>query len=401
MATLYTPAPQREGLDWLAGMVRDGQQLWQNQARIAQQQKSLQMQAQQQHMAEQHFWANQARLKSQEDFQNRKFLYEMKQDQRDYSFKEKDFGLREKEFGRREAVDKYSMDPNSPEAQERAARTQSYRASATQTNAETEKRFGGQPKVTTWWKGETGTQDDVMNSVGGLLVPGQSMALSPDQAELAQSQGFLSPKQAQEQGKPFSKIRVHLDDGNIVERQWDDVTRADLKGRWDFYGDDKGNRDPNDGKKVVGFSGVGSDKVIPVGRTGTQRSEPATPPGMNLSHVQTNEYGDVVSRNYTLPRATDDPREEKASKLRDDLRAAQNSVKLPPSYPSGPAGEKPSAEALSAYKDKVEAVKDFNTKVQADIIEIRNQLNATLGLPPVATPTTKEKPPKAPLNIYQ
>jgi hypothetical protein len=121
------------------------------------------------------------------------------------------------------------------------------------------------------------------------------------------------------------------------------------------------------------------------------------------SNRQYNEYGDVVSRNYTLPsaRTSVDPAERKASTLRDDLRAAQNSVKLPPSYPTGPAGEPPSAEALSAYKAKVDAVNEFNEKVQADVIEIRNQLNAVLGLPPVATPTAKEKTPKAPLNIYQ
>ena len=84
MATLYTPAPKTEGLDWLAGMVRDSQRLQVSQEQVANEAKRIALAKQTLSMQAQQFWQTQARLKQQEDFQNRKFLYEVADDTRKF-----------------------------------------------------------------------------------------------------------------------------------------------------------------------------------------------------------------------------------------------------------------------------------------------------------------------------
>ncbi len=271
MATLYTSAPQREGLDWLAGMTRDAQQLWQNQARIEQSKRQLALQAQQQQMAEQHFWAEQARLKGQEDFQNRKFLYSMKQDQFANSMAEKRLGFEGRRVDNEETRLNAALDPNSPENRYRTAATGNLEASAEQTRAETADLYGGgvKPKVTTYWFGETGTDSDYKNAFGEGMNKGKvdkySLALSPDQEKLVRSHGVI----------PGDKLEVKLSDGSIVERRWDDRTDGSLAGRWDFHGGDA--PDPNDGKGVVGFKLKGAQlPFTPVG-SGSAAVEEKTP----------------------------------------------------------------------------------------------------------------------------
>ena len=119
------------------------------------------------------------------------------------------------------------------------------------------KAGGKMPKVTTYWFGETGSSSDYANAFGKSINEGRvdknSLALSPDQEALVRSQGV----------KPGDWLQVKLDDGSVVERRWDDVTRSDLTGRWDFHGGD--GPDPNDGKRVVGFKNKGAGDFTPVG----------------------------------------------------------------------------------------------------------------------------------------
>ena len=48
MATLYTPEAKTTGLDWLAGMVQNSQQLWQRERNLQQETQRLQLAKQQQ-----------------------------------------------------------------------------------------------------------------------------------------------------------------------------------------------------------------------------------------------------------------------------------------------------------------------------------------------------------------
>ena len=71
MATLYTPEARTQGLDWLAGMVQNSQSLWQRERQLAQEAQRLQIAKQQAQEQTKQFWAQQARLADQDEFQKR------------------------------------------------------------------------------------------------------------------------------------------------------------------------------------------------------------------------------------------------------------------------------------------------------------------------------------------
>ncbi len=122
---LYTPAPQREGLDWLAGLVRSGQNLWQNERQLQQAQQRLQLARKQQEIQTQEFWAKQKSLKRQEDFQDRKFLYDMSKDARDEKRRgvldERSWLATQRDDARMEKDLDWRMAPGNPVNRENAA----------------------------------------------------------------------------------------------------------------------------------------------------------------------------------------------------------------------------------------------------------------------------------------
>ena len=143
MATLYTPQAQTQGLDWLAGMVQNSQQLWQRERQLEQEAKRLQVAKEQAKLQNQQFWAQQARLAEQDEFQKRKFLYGVADDTRKFEWDQTrakmDFGLRERGFGLQErqeerltAGQEWEMNPQNPANQYRAAATVSAQVNAAQ-----------------------------------------------------------------------------------------------------------------------------------------------------------------------------------------------------------------------------------------------------------------------------
>ena len=151
MATLYTPEPKTQGLDWLAGMVQNSQQLWQQERNLQQEAQRLQVAKQQQQAQTEQFWATQARLKDQEDFQNRKFLYDVADDTRKFEWNkvkdERNYGLDERRVATGEnqedrltAGQRYSQDPNSLPNQFMEANTEAARARAEQDRMETARK---------------------------------------------------------------------------------------------------------------------------------------------------------------------------------------------------------------------------------------------------------------------
>ena len=143
MATLYTPEARTQGLDWLAGMVQNSQQLWQRERQLELEAKRLQASKKQAELQNQQFWAQQARLAEQDEFQKRKFIYGVADDTRkfewDQSKAKMDFGLRERGVNlqaqqeeRLTEGQKWDMDPNNPANQYRAAATVGAQVNAAQ-----------------------------------------------------------------------------------------------------------------------------------------------------------------------------------------------------------------------------------------------------------------------------
>jgi hypothetical protein len=141
MPTLYTPEAKTQGLDWLAGMVQTSQQLWQRERSLAQEAQRLQVAKQQQKIQADQFWATQARLKDQQDFQDRKFLYDVKDTERKFEWgKIKDnrtLDLTARQEDRLAAGQEYAQDPNNPDNRYRAAATGNLEATAELTKAKT------------------------------------------------------------------------------------------------------------------------------------------------------------------------------------------------------------------------------------------------------------------------
>lgn len=88
MASLLTPGENiylqsQRNPDWLAEMVFKGQQMRQQQVQLDQAQQRIEQARQLAAVQAEQYWAEQARLKDQQSFQNKKFLFEVGKDQRD------------------------------------------------------------------------------------------------------------------------------------------------------------------------------------------------------------------------------------------------------------------------------------------------------------------------------
>lgn len=126
MANLYTPQPAGN-LDWLADLTRSGQRLWQNERQLALDAERLQMAKQQQFLQTQQFWATQARLRDQQEFQDRKFLFDVSTDARNFErqkiTQDRNFTLGQQAESRLGAGQAWDMSPDNPNNQYRAAAT--------------------------------------------------------------------------------------------------------------------------------------------------------------------------------------------------------------------------------------------------------------------------------------
>ena len=182
MATLYTPAPKTEGLDWLAGMVRDSQRLQVSQEQVANEAKRIALAKQTLSMQAQQFWQTQARLKQQEDFQNRKFLYEVADDTRKFEWGQKvadrNNALATRAEDRLEKGVEWDMDPNNPDNKYREAATASAQAGTVRTNVETAETLQEMSAPSYWGTPDLPTGGGNTDSASPLL-PSASNPLSP------------------------------------------------------------------------------------------------------------------------------------------------------------------------------------------------------------------------------
>lgn len=275
MASLYTPEPQRQGLDWLAGMTRDAQSLWQNQQQIDQAKQRLALASQQQQMQEQHFWEEQKRLKGQEDFQNRKFLYEIGKDKRDETrqgvldtwFHENQI----RDDNRQNANDIWSRSPQNPVNRWHVAQAGAAESKAAGENAAQQRLYGTQdPRLTTYGQWEPGYNSSRLNALGksvndGMLTD-RSVGLSPDIEEHLRKNGV----------QMGDNVDIMLNDGSIIKnRQLDDRTDGSLTGRVDLFSKDK--PDPRSGAGVTGFRKVGTDNFVELPRGRAPKDTTNTP----------------------------------------------------------------------------------------------------------------------------
>ena len=171
MATLYTPAPKTEGLDWLAGMVRDSQRLQVSQEQVANEAKRIALAKQTLSMQAQQFWQTQARLKQQEDFQNRKFLYEVADDTRKFEWGQKvadrNAGLAERAEDRLSENLSWEMDPNNPDNKYREAATAGAQAGVVRSNIQAAQDLQDMEGAS-WWSPELPTGNGGTSGVSPL-----------------------------------------------------------------------------------------------------------------------------------------------------------------------------------------------------------------------------------------
>ena len=171
MATLYTPAPKTEGLDWLAGMVRDSQRLQVSQEQVANEAKRIALAKQTLSMQAQQFWQTQARLKQQEDFQNRKFLYEVADDTRKFEWGKKvadrNAGLAERAEDRLSENLSWEMDPNNPDNKYREAATAGAQAGVVRSNIQAAQDLQDMEGAS-WWSPELPTGNGGTSGVSPL-----------------------------------------------------------------------------------------------------------------------------------------------------------------------------------------------------------------------------------------
>lgn len=184
MPTLYTPAPKTEGLDWLAGMVRDSQRLQLSQEQVANEAKRIALAKQTLSMQAQQFWQTQARLRQQEDFQNRKFLYEVADDTRKFEWGQKvadrNASLAAQTENRLSEGLAWEMDPTNPDNKYREAATASAQAGVVRSNIEAAQdlqdmstpSYWGTPQLPTAAEGGGGPTPELLPSASNPLSPG-------------------------------------------------------------------------------------------------------------------------------------------------------------------------------------------------------------------------------------
>lgn len=197
MATLYTPEAKTQGLDWLAGMVQNSQQLWQRERSLAQEAQRLQVAKQQQALQAQQFWATQARLQEQQDFQDRKFLYDVKDTERRFEWGQiKDnraAKLDERRVANAEQAERrlgesfdWSKDPQNPDNQYRVAATDQTRAETAVIGKNPMDWLAPTPRDGTVDQGpqaellpKVGFTGDPMNPYNGQTPDGRSYSIVP------------------------------------------------------------------------------------------------------------------------------------------------------------------------------------------------------------------------------
>jgi hypothetical protein len=232
MATLYTPEARTQGLDWLAGMVQNGQQLWQRERQLAQEAQRLQQAKQMAQEQTKQFWSQQARLAEQDEFQKRKFLYEVAADTRKFEWDKtktnQDFGLRERtadlqaqQEERLTQGQEWEMDPANPSNQYRAAATLNQQVGTAQTLQEMQDDAAptawGSPDLPV---GEGGaTSDALFRPSGNPYAPGTFTTPSGQQAEVVATSidkkgrpTSFSPRMVPTGGDQRKALRDEIDD---------------------------------------------------------------------------------------------------------------------------------------------------------------------------------------------
>ena len=202
MATLYTPQPAGN-LDWLADLTRSGQRLWQNERQIALEAERLQMAKQQQMLQTQQFWATQARLRDQQEFQDRKFLFDVSTDARNFErqgiIQDRNFKLGEQGEARLSSALAWEMNPDNPDNKYRNAAAGNMEANAEQTRLKTEQDAQpaqwGAPQLPT---GEGGaTSSALFEPTGNRFMPGTINLPGGQKADVL-------PNSIDEKGRPTS-----------------------------------------------------------------------------------------------------------------------------------------------------------------------------------------------------
>lgn len=224
MASLLTPGEgiylqsQRDP-DWLAKMVQQGQQLGVQRQQLAQAQQRIQQENARLQMQTEQFFAEQARLRKQEDFQNRKFLFEVGKDQRD---SERQKILDDRNWMNVQADNTrlnkqldWSMDPKNPDNEYRVAATESRQFDDRLNAAKAKEEYGidieppgGEAAEGPEYYGDTPDLPGGPGGASNALLPG--MPSGEDENPYAVktidlgngSRAALLPRRINSQGKP-------------------------------------------------------------------------------------------------------------------------------------------------------------------------------------------------------
>ena len=155
----------------MAGMVRDSQRLQVSQEQVANEAKRIALAKQTLSMQAQQFWQTQARLKQQEDFQNRKFLYEVADDTRKFEWGQKvadrNAGLAERAEDRLSENLSWEMDPNNPDNKYREAATAGAQAGVVRSNIQAAQDLQDMEGAS-WWSPELPTGNGGTSGVSPL-----------------------------------------------------------------------------------------------------------------------------------------------------------------------------------------------------------------------------------------
>lgn len=360
MPTLYTPEAKTQGLDWLAGMVQSGQQLWQKERNLQQEAQRLQVAKQQMKMQSDQFWASQARLADQEEFQNRKFMYSVKQDERNFEWGQikdnRNADLAAQQEARLAAGQTYNQDPNNPQNQYMVANTDAAKARAEQDRAETD-RIGADP-----WAGVPDLPAPAAGSPGTSNAGGQ---LLPD---ITKPSGEWGPSTVGDWHAPMANppaAAPAVAPTSAGARSWK-------------------TGDPM--TPVAGVDALGNKYNVVVAGT----SANGAPFYQRVAEPREKEPAPVT---WEVTR----------DKLRDNVTALQGRFKIPPSYPRAAKDTELSKEQISAYQDQVRAVRESNRLVQQQIdteqsrIDNGNAREEMKRIPPPALEPTPKFASVAPL----
>ena len=358
MATLYTPEAKTQGLDWLAGMVQSGQQLWQKERNLQQEAQRLQVAKQQMKMQSDQFWASQARLADQEEFQNRKFMYAVKQDERNFEWGQikdnRNADLAAQQEARLAAGQAYDQNPDNIDNRWRRASTENLEVDAELTR----KRISGMDRDVVDDLLPRGTPGASANGTSLFPPPNASGEWTTEKPRDWHAPMAYPPAEQPQAGTPAAPPA----EGPWSRRTGDPMT------------------------PIEGVDALGQKYNLVVGGTSAD--------------------GKKFYTRQVEPREKEPPPvawEVTRDKLRDNVTSLQKSFKIPPSYPRAAKDTELSPEQISAYQDQVRAVRESNRLVQQQIdteqsrIDNGNAREEMKRIPPPALEPTPKFASVAPL----